>query len=138
VDRLEDLPLLCSQLVESLAQMLQRPKIDLEPAALARLRAHSWPGNLRELSDVIEQLVTFSTRARVGEAAVEDALRQAHPEVADFREERDRRQHLELVDALRDTGGNLTRAADLLGISRGALRHRARKYGLLPSRRDGH
>jgi two-component system response regulator GlrR len=137
VDRLNDLPLLCSQLVESLAEKLQRPRIDFEPAALARLRAHSWPGNLRELSDVIEQLVTFSPRARVGESAVEDALRQAHPEVADFREDRHRKQHAELVDALRDTGGNLTRAADMLGISRGALRHRARKYGLLPSRRDG-
>lgn len=136
-DRLEDLPALCGQLIETLAAKLQRPKIELEPEALARLRSNPWPGNLRELSEVLEQLVAFSPRARIGARALEEAMREAHSDVSDFREERDRRQHEELVDALRETGGNLTRAADLLGISRGALRHRARKYGLLPSRHDG-
>ena len=137
VDRLEDLPELCAHLIEDLAANLGRPRIELEPAALEELRRHTWPGNVRELAEVLELLVAFAPRLRVGSESVADALRQAHPEVADFREQRDRELRDELVSALRESGGNLTHAADRLGISRGAVRHRARKFGLLPSRRDG-
>jgi DNA-binding NtrC family response regulator len=138
VDRLEDLPELCARLIDEHAANLGRPRIELEPAALEQLQAHSWPGNVRELSEVLEQLVAFSPRLRVGSSAVADALRQARPEVADLRAQRDRLQRDELVQALRETGGNLTQAAERLGISRGALRHRARKFGLMPGPREGH
>jgi DNA-binding NtrC family response regulator len=136
-ERLEDLPALCRHFAQQHARDLGRPRIELEADALEALRGHAWPGNLRELSELIERLVAFAPRLRVDAAAVADALRPARREVADFREQRDRQQYEELVGALRTTGGNLTRAADQLGISRGALRHRARKYGLLPAPRDG-
>jgi DNA-binding NtrC family response regulator len=136
-ERLEDLPALCNHFALQHARNLGRPRIELGADALEELRGHPWPGNVRELSELIERLVVFAPRSRVDAAAVADALRQARREVADFREQRDRQQYEELVGALRTTGGNLTRAADQLGISRGALRHRARKYGLLPAPRDG-
>jgi DNA-binding NtrC family response regulator len=136
-DRLEDLPALCAHLIEQHAVNLGRPRIELEPEALAELGSYAWPGNVRELAEVLELLVAFAPRLRIGASAVADALRQTHQEIADFREQRDHRQHEELVRALRENGGNLTRAAEQLGISRGALRHRARKFGLLPMRRDG-
>jgi DNA-binding NtrC family response regulator len=136
-DRLEDLPALCDHLIERHAANLGRPRIELEAAALEELASYAWPGNVRELAEVLELLVAFAPRLRVGAGEVADALRQTHQEIADFREQRDHRQHEELVRALREHGGNLTRAAEQLGISRGALRHRARKFGLLPARRDG-
>jgi DNA-binding NtrC family response regulator len=135
VDRLEDLPELCAQLIEQHAVNLGRPRIELEPAALDKLRGYPWPGNVRELAEVLELLVAFAPGLRVGADAVADAIRQLHQEVSDFREQRDRQQRDELVAALRESGGNLTHAAERLGISRGAVRHRARKFGLLPSRR---
>jgi DNA-binding NtrC family response regulator len=137
VDRLDDLPALCTHLIEQHASNLGRPRIELEPDALEVLRDHPWPGNVRQLAEVLELLVAFAPRLRVGPGAVADALRQANQEVSDFREHRDRQQRDELVAALRECGGNLTHAADRLGISRGAVRHRARKFGLLPARRDG-
>jgi DNA-binding NtrC family response regulator len=136
-DRLEDLPALCAHLIEQHAANLGRPRIELDAEAFAELRKHPWPGNVRELAEVLELLVAFAPRLRVGASAVADAMRQAHQQISDFREQRDRQQHDELVAVLRETGGNLTHAADRLGISRGAVRHRARKFGLLPSRREG-
>jgi two-component system response regulator PilR (NtrC family) len=135
-DRLEDLPALCNHLIEQHASDLGRPQIELDSGALEVLRGYPWPGNVRELAEVLELLVAFAPRLRVGADAVADAMRQAHQEVSDFREQRDRQQRDELVAALRESGGNLTHAADRLGISRGAVRHRARKFGLLPSLRD--
>src|SRR5262249_2776069 len=47
VDRLEDLPELCAHLIEQHAVNLGRPRIELEPAALEKLRGYPWPGNVR-------------------------------------------------------------------------------------------
>ncbi len=137
VDRVEDLPELCEQLIAEHARRLSRPVIELDSGALSELRRHTWPRNVRELDEVVEQLVAFSPRGRIGASQVADVIAELREDVADLRGQRDRQQRDELVEALRRTGGNLSQAAELLGISRGALRHRARKHGLLPGRRTG-
>jgi DNA-binding NtrC family response regulator len=136
-ERLEDLPELCAHLIKQHAERLGRPVVELDAEALEVLSRHPWPENVRELDEVMEQLVAFSPGTRVDARQVSEVIRELREDVSDLRGRRDRQQRDELVQALRETGGNLSQAAELLGISRGALRHRARKHGLLPSGRSG-
>ena len=121
----------------------------IAPAALARLRSHPWPGNVRELENVVHRAVVL---AKGGELVVEDFFpgEGAGPEVAasaqgpassrtapDIRgrtiEEAER---LLIEDALRQTGGNRTRAAAIVGISVRTMRNKLREYRTLDTRQE--
>ena len=109
-------------------------------AALAVLRAHDWPGNIRELKNVIGRAVLLSNG---GAIAKEHVLIDASPAKiaapgggddelkAELREVERRR----IVEALDACGGNQSRAAGKLGIARGTLVARIVDYGLARPRR---
>ncbi|AYH44576.1 sigma-54 dependent transcriptional regulator [Azoarcus sp. DN11] len=115
----------------------------LTPAADAVLLAHRWPGNVRELRNVLEQAVLMATGTAIDapqlslSAVVATApapVRQAAalpapaaPAAPQTLEDMERRA---LLDALRQTGWNVSRAARVLGISRDTLRYRIDKFGL--------
>jgi DNA-binding NtrC family response regulator len=108
----------------------ERPSPILDAEAIAYLGRQPWPGNIRELRNVIARAVLFSDMATVREADVRAALEcslsgavDAAPEPAD--DERSR-----IVSTLRSCGGNQTRAAVLLGISRGTLIERLKRHGI--------
>jgi DNA-binding NtrC family response regulator len=137
-DRPEDVAPLALYFVERLARDLNRNAPSLTPDAIRMLEAYPWPGNVRELRNVFE-------RALILEDA--DEIRPEHlpPEIRGLRRpesgegavglppeglcmeavERDLIQQ-----AVSRTGGNVSRAAKLLGLSRGALRYRLEKYQL--------
>jgi two-component system, NtrC family, response regulator AtoC len=103
--------------------------------AIARLRSHSWPGNVRELRNVIEHAIVSSGGSRLGAEDFEippeppptgDAQLNLPPTGVDLRQ-LERRM---VEQALRRAGGNLTRAASLLGLNRDQMRYRVTKYGL--------
>lgn len=118
----------------------------LTPAAEAALLAHSWPGNVRELRNVLEQAVLLSAGTAIDapQLALSSGVVTAPPAVVDAEpppappsavsaggaqtlEDIERRA---LLDALRQTGWNVSRAARLLGVSRDTLRYRIDKFGL--------
>ncbi|NMG42393.1 response regulator [Aromatoleum toluvorans] len=115
----------------------------LTPAADALLLAHRWPGNVRELRNVLEQAVLMATGAAIDAAQLSLStvvatapapVRQfvaepapAAPAAPQTLEDMERRA---LLDALRQTGWNVSRAARVLGISRDTLRYRIDKFGL--------
>ena len=111
------------------------------PAVLHKLEAHHWPGNVRELENVVERLVVFSRgeeadmeclpgeilepRLTIGRASIS-----LPPEGVVLEElEKD-----VIAEALERTGGNQTRAARFLHVSRNVLVYRMQKYGLGPYR----
>jgi tetratricopeptide (TPR) repeat protein len=108
----------------------------LSREAEAWLRGYSWPGNVRELSHLLERVTLLSTDAVVSASTLEElCLPQPQPAVragavppvseAEPLDEPARIRH-----ALGQTGGNVVRAAQLLGISRGTMRYRMRQYGI--------
>lgn len=132
-DRLEDIAELAAHFAELAASARGSSPIVLGPSALARMREHAWPGNLAELSNLIEQLSQTS-----GPALVEaDDLPELDERTSginfhlpadgiDFRElEREL-----LTQALVMAGNNQTRAASLLGLSRDQLRYRLAKFDI--------
>jgi len=115
-----------------------RGRTRLSPAALRSLEVHDWPGNVRELANVIERAGILAAggiilpehlpdaiRAR-GTAAAKDVPATSGAEEVVTVEEAERRA---IRDALARTGGNRTKAAKLLGISRRTLLYRLKQYG---------
>lgn len=151
-ERLQDLPLLAEHFLAQFAQQYGVPPKTLAPATLEQLRAYAWPGNVRQLRNVIEQAFAFATGDRIepehlpgyvhpGSAAAVSAVLDGERGVArpgatasptNAAEGRaDTAERVELQRALAACGGNKVRAARLLGISRATLYVRLKLYGLL-------
>lgn len=133
-DRSQDVPLLAKHFLQDYATRYGRQGLRLNSDALQRLTAYHWPGNVRELQHVIERAVVLaekeviegddlavSVRASVGSINGENAPTTLDLEVI----ERDA-----IRRALSKHGGNISRAAGELGLTRKSLYRRIEKYGL--------
>jgi DNA-binding NtrC family response regulator len=95
----------------------------LSPAALARLLQHRWPGNIRELENVIDAAVALALGDVID---VEHVVIHGLAPLAGV----DALEKRRIVETLEAVGGNQTRAAQALGISRGTLLARLKQYGI--------
>ncbi len=135
--RPEDVPLLAEHFVERHA-----PRLGVRAAPLPRelfpvLAAYSWPGNVRELENVIERALVLSGGAVAAEHLPVHVRTGKHPfEVADADGDLSVKRRLPALEksliarALERSGGNRTRAAELLDLSVRALSYKIRDYGL--------
>jgi DNA-binding NtrC family response regulator len=126
-ERAYDIPLLVEHFVNKVAESLGREPLDVAPEALAILTSYSWPGNVRELENAIERAVTLAPGARLTPDELPERVRN-HGAAAAFiarSSERDltlyevERDYI--LEMLRRTSGNKTRAAELLGLDRKTL-----------------
>jgi DNA-binding NtrC family response regulator/tetratricopeptide (TPR) repeat protein len=118
------------------------PPRSLTPEAHAALLGYSWPGNVRELSNVMERVALLSEASAVtpevlglpaaaaSAAATAAGPEPGPPESRALASALGSVERTHLVEALRQTAGNVTRAAAQLGISRDTLRYRMVKHGL--------
>jgi DNA-binding NtrC family response regulator len=130
-ERRDELAALALQFLAEASAQAGRP-LQLSRTALARLEHHAWPGNIRELRNVIERAVLIADD-EIGEehlqlAPAPDEAPAAgagslHADVESLERRR-------IVEALEACGGNQTRAAQKLGISRGTLLSRLKQYGI--------
>jgi DNA-binding NtrC family response regulator len=134
-DRLEDLAPLVEDLLRTAASRLGRQSLELSSAALAELGKRSWPGNLRELRDVLEHAGAFEKSAKIGVGAVRDAVEEVIAKRGDSletqRAARRSAQRHELIDLLAACGGNVAEMARRLSLTRGAVVYRLQKHGLM-------
>ena len=122
-ERVEDIPLLARQI----ANTLRPGGVDLAPAVVEKLQAYSWPGNIRELRNVVERALLHANGATVLEMA---DLRFEQPseldDDLDLTLDELERKHIERV--MRHESGSVEAAAVRLGISRSALYVRLKRY----------
>ncbi len=137
-ERMEDVPLLVQHFAEKFAAEQGRSVPVFSDAALQRIGAYSFPGNVRELENTIERAVALTRGDEVGEDVLPAAL--LEPPVtarsavlpddgADLDELMNQYERTLLGEALRRTGGVKKRAAQLLGISFRSFRYRLEKLG---------
>jgi len=111
----------------------------ISPEALALLRAYRWPGNIRELRNVIESAVLLAGNAMITPAHLPlermQAAREGTPPPEMLVEPMDDEARQTVIDALAACGGNQSRAAKQLGMSRGALIRRLERYGVVRPRK---
>ncbi|HXU82841.1 MAG TPA: sigma 54-interacting transcriptional regulator, partial [Polyangia bacterium] len=136
-ERREDIPLLVDAFLQRFVAAGGAPK-GIEPAALARLVGYRWPGNVRELENEIQRAAAFAGgRIGVGDlsphvaAGAEGATADdGGPDSLLLRPRIERLERTLIREALTQFGGNQTRAADALGLSRFGLQKKLRRYGI--------
>lgn len=136
-ERREDIGLLAENFVKNAAKKSGKTFGKLSGAILEKLRSYPWPGNIRELQNVTERAVVMSQEAELrpedfvlaettGKAV--STLRGDGGEL-DFNSLKELEERT-LLDAIRRSSGNVAKAARLLGISRGTVYRRLRKYDI--------
>jgi two-component system response regulator AtoC len=136
-ERPEDVVPIAMNLSVRLSKRIGRPQVTITAPALRLLQQMSWPGNVSQLSGVVEKLVAFSPNGLVTRRIVSSVVAESPVSIVSLRQTAHRRQRDELVAILDSTCGNLAEAARQLGMSRGAVIYRAQKYGLLAKRIRG-
>jgi len=124
-ERREDIPLLAKHFLEELTEKYKKTINGFAPEALELLVGASWPGNVRQLYNVIEQSVALATTPLVPPSSVQQAIQHQQSEFASFEEARRKFERDYLVQLLKITEGNVTQAARL------AKRNRTEFYKLL-------
>jgi two-component system, NtrC family, response regulator AtoC len=138
--RASDVPLLVAVFMDSYSRELGRRVRHVEPEAMERLREHTWPGNIRELRNVIERAVLLAEGDAIRLSNLPRELQRsdpqrdaAHtgtaPELGAEGVDLASLERMLLREALRRAEGNRSEAGRLLGLSRHQVRNRLAKYG---------
>ncbi|ELL0333715.1 two-component system response regulator GlrR [Serratia marcescens] len=117
-ERAEDIPLLANHLLREAAQRHKPFVRSFSTDAMKRLMTASWPGNVRQLVNVIEQCVALTSAPVIGEALVEQALEGENTALPTFAEARNQFELHYLRKLLQITKGNVTQAARMAGRNR--------------------
>jgi len=131
-ERREDIALLANHFLGLLAAKYGKRSAGFAPEALKALTMASWPGNVRQLFNVVEQTCALSTTPLVSLALVQRALRTPSVEVLSFAEARQRFEREYLVGLLKMTDGNVADAARLAQRNRTEFYRLLQKHELTP------
>jgi two-component system response regulator AtoC len=144
--RTEDIRLIAQAYTHRFAKRMNKKNVVLTEEAITALEQYPWPGNVRELINIVERAVLLSANGQitphdlpidkehretiVNVVEEEGAIRvDLPPEGASL----DEIERGVIIAALARTGGNVTQAAGLLGVGRGTLRYKMKKYGIDPA-----
>ncbi len=128
-DRREDIPLLAQHFLNRNRSRYRKQVAGFAPAAMQQLMQYSWPGNVRELEHAVERAVLLCRGDEIQPADLAIAgARQAAPSFENM--SIDEVEALLIRKVLRRCDGNISQAAEALGLSRAALYRRIEKYGL--------
>jgi two-component system response regulator GlrR len=124
-ERREDIPLLAQHFLSQTLGRTTNQVNGFTQDAMELLICAPWPGNIRQLQNVIEQSVALSTESIIGESLVRNALREAPTQHPSFQDARDQFERDYLASILKTTNGNVSQAAKI------AQRNRTEFYKLL-------
>ncbi len=131
-ERREDIPLLASHFLARLADKYDKRLNGFAPDALKALTTAAWPGNVRQLHNVVEQVCALATTPLIPLALVQRALRIPGIEILSFAQARQRFEREYLVGLLKLSDGNVTDAARLADRNRTEFYRLLQKHGLTP------
>lgn len=132
-ERKEDVPLLVEYCLKKICFRIGKCAPGISEAAMAILQNYPWPGNVRELNNVIERAVILSSGAEITAEDLPSDIQRGIPPKAPENLPRSlaELERIHILYTLEQTGGNKTRAAEILGITKKTLYHKLRMYGLL-------
>jgi two-component system response regulator GlrR len=131
-ERAEDIPLLANEFLSRLGTRYRRGHLALSPEAMEVLVSAPWPGNVRQLLNVIEQAVALAATEVIPESLVRQALDVADTALTPLDEARRAFERDYLVRILKITGGNVTKAARLAGRNRTEFYRLLERHSLEP------
>lgn len=128
-DRVEDIVLLAQHYLDYYARKYHKAVNTISPGAMDKLKRYAWPGNIRELQHSIERAVIMTDSSSLQESDFlfsRPVSSTASPETLNL----DEVEKAAIVKALSLFSGNISKAADELGLTRASLYRRMEKYGL--------
>lgn len=128
-DRRQDIPPLATYFLSRYAERYRKPAKTFDPPAMQAMLEYPWPGNVRELDHAVERAVLLSS----GDAVRSSDLSLKAPQASAQRLEELSLEEVESLlirKAVDRYGGNISQAAEALGLSRSALYRRLQKYGI--------
>ena len=131
--RKEDIPLLVETFMRRLNEKTRKNIRGIRREAMNALVAYHWPGNVRELKSILHYAFTIAESGPINCEHLPPQLLEHVPlekETSSLQNVKDHRQKQALLEALKEAGGNQTRAAKLLGVNRVTVWNRIRKYGI--------
>jgi two-component system response regulator GlrR len=131
-ERREDIPLLANHFLSRLAERYRKGRLALAPEAMQLLVSAPWPGNVRQLLNVIEQAVALAPTEVIPESLVRQALDAGDTTLTPLDEARRAFERDYLVRILKITGGNVTKAARLAGRNRTEFYRLLERHSLEP------
>jgi len=129
-ERPGDAALLAHAFVLRFADEYKRPAMTLLPDALQAIEQHPWPGNVRQLENVIKRAVIMAEGVSISAADLELADGEGDQQPLNLRVVRDEAERKAVLKAVGRANGNLSKAAEWLGISRPTLYDLMRRFGL--------
>lgn len=134
-ERRDDIPLLVAHFIEKYRTLFGKPVEGMHPHALEILKNHSFPGNVRELENIIERAVALTEKPLIGVDDLPEDVRQlevdAYPAEELLSLEEVEKRHISRVLAKTDYNKNL--ASQILAMPRTTLWRKIKKYGILQS-----
>lgn len=133
-ERRDDIPLLCQYFLKKYSALMKKDVREVSPDVMGLLMTYDFPGNVRELENIVERGVALAGGPTIEMAHLPDDLREL--DIRTFRREEGRYPSLEEQEmsyikwVLKETGGNKTMAAGILGIDRVSLWRKLKKLGL--------
>jgi DNA-binding NtrC family response regulator len=130
-ERVTDIPLLAEHFLKMYARKYQKLELKFLPETIKKLQAYNWPGNIRELRHAVERAVILSDGDRLGinDFMLENRI-ESEGETALPSYNLDDLEKWAIQKSMTRHQGNITRAAEELGLTRAALYRRLEKYGL--------
>jgi two-component system, NtrC family, response regulator HydG len=128
-DRVDDIPMLATHFLNHYSKKYRKDVLSISPEAMNKLKKYPWPGNVRELQHAIERAVIMADSATLQES---DFLfsRKGTDEIANDTLNLDEVEKAAVVKAIQLHNGNISKAAEELGLTRASLYRRMEKYGL--------
>lgn len=130
--RRTDIPVLISHYLREFGKVHGKPELSMAPEALQKLQAYHWPGNVRQLKNLIETLVIFAQSSVIGPESLPPEIVGGAAEQLPFTPGMplDELERQAILKTLEVTGGNRSKAAAMLGISRRTLIRRIKELGV--------
>jgi two-component system nitrogen regulation response regulator NtrX len=132
-ERTEDIPMLVEYFIQSIAEDYGQPAKKLSPQAIKKLSEHSWPGNIRELRNLIERLVIMTPSSVIN---AKDFVLTDKSEISDYftcRTLKEARESFEkdfIAKKLAENNWNISKTAEVLDIERSNLHRKIKMFGI--------
>ena len=130
-ERISDLPLLANHFLRKVGERSTKKVTGIAPQVLDRLMHHTWPGNIRELENVMEHAFILAKDDTVEMSNLPEHLRESENATARSAESLGEIEKQHFIRVLKQCHGNRIQAAKILGISRSTLYRKLEHYGLL-------
>ena len=134
-EKKEDIPLLVDYFMDHFCQRYGKPRKSIAKQAMHRLLSYHWPGNIRELKNIVERLVIMVPSPKVELSDLPAALsklnvREFRPPAQSWQEAREDFERRFILEKLREFDGNISRTAAAIGMERTHLHRKLKAYNI--------